>query len=286
MPKLCGRETDVKSTIIHGLSGFLIICYSECTKISLLILTPVIVYKSNSSYTAVFYNGELNYFKGKHLAYAIPALFFLIFFGLVPPLLLVAYPLCYRIFGFFKISESKFVTLLCKIIPLEKFKPFFDSFQSSYKDDYRFFSGFYFIYRLFILLTFSIARSYTIYYLTILIGLAFILCLHAAFQPYRNRCHNILDAFIFLNLIVLKILNLYNYRCSLESTDRRQTINEVCTARTIFLYMPLVYYVTMIMMKILRKLKGIKIRRSKDHNISQSHELSESLLFGRRNSLK
>ena len=276
------RDISIQSTIIHSLSGFLVICYSECTKISLLLLTPVTVHTSNGTYTAVFYNGELKYFEGKHLAYAIPALFFFIILGLIPPLLLVSYPLCYRIFGIFGISESKLVTLLCKIIPLERFKPFFDSFQSSFKDEYRFFSGLYFLYRLFILLTFSIARSYTIYYLVMIIGLTFILCFHAAMQPYRARYHNVLDSFIFLNLIMLEALNFYKYRRALEATDRTETVYEACKAETAFLYLPLIYFAAVIVVKILKK---TKCRWRKERNTSHDQELSESLLFGRKHSV-
>lgn len=166
IPKFCGRRVDMKSTVIHGLSGFLVLCYSECSKISLLILTPVSLYSYKSkTETVVLFNGELGYFEGRHLIYAIPALLFLIVIGLIPPLLLVSYPLCYKIFGLLRISESKFVNVLCTLlIPLERIRPFYDSFQSSFKDEYRFYSGLYFIYRLITLLTFSITRSLTNYY--------------------------------------------------------------------------------------------------------------------------
>ena len=284
VPKFCGIKTDIKSTIIHSLSGFLVLCYSECTKISLLLLTPVTVYTSSGTYSAVFYNGELSYFRGKHLAYAIPALAFFIFFGLIPPVVLFSYPLCYRVFGYFNISESKFVVLLCKFIPLEKFKPFFDSFQSSHKDEYRFCSGLYFLYRLLILLQLFIIQSITIYYVMMIISLSFILCLHAAMQPYKKRYHNILDGLIFLNLIVLNVLNFYNYRRAVESIDRSETIKEVCIAKAVFLYLPLLYFVVTVAMSILQKIKERKCLQNNEGNTFFNQELSESLLYGRRSS--
>lgn len=66
-PRICGWKLDTKSTVIHGLSGFLVLCYSECINISLLILTPVTVINANKDFTAVLLNGELEYFKGKHM---------------------------------------------------------------------------------------------------------------------------------------------------------------------------------------------------------------------------
>lgn len=133
-----------KSTIIHGVSGFLVICYSECTRISLLLLTPVPLYAGNDmgyyvKQNVAFYNGELLFFRGKHLLYALPALVLILVLGILPPVLLISYPLCYKVLTFFKVRETRAVKLLCKCIPLEKFKPFFDSFQSNYKDEYRFF---------------------------------------------------------------------------------------------------------------------------------------------------
>lgn len=39
--KIQQKKRGARSTIIHGLTGFLVMCYSECTRISLLLLTPV-----------------------------------------------------------------------------------------------------------------------------------------------------------------------------------------------------------------------------------------------------
>ena len=35
-----GSAASTKSTIIHGISGLLVICYSECVHISFLLVTP------------------------------------------------------------------------------------------------------------------------------------------------------------------------------------------------------------------------------------------------------
>ena len=205
VPTLFGREIDVKLSIIHGLSGFLVLCYSECIRVSLLILTSATVRGHKEKITVVYYNGELEYFSGKHLAYALPALLFLIVLGLGPPLLLISYPLCYRIFGLLKISESKFVKILCKCIPLERFKPLYDSFQSSFKDEYRFYSGLYFIYRLINLIALAMTPSITDYYILILIQFAVMFFLHAIVQPYKKHWHNVLDCFVFAYLIIVHI---------------------------------------------------------------------------------
>ena len=280
------KVSDTKSTIIHGLSGFLVICYSECTKLSLLILIPVTVYGENV--TAVLFNGDFHYFRGKHLAYALPALFFLVVIGLGPVLLLLAYPLCYKIFSLFRISESKFVKVICIFIPLEKFKPFYDSFQSNFKDEYRFYSGLYFLYRLIILLTFAVTRSLTTFHIVIIVEFTVIICLHSSLQPYKKRLHNILDSFIFANLIIISILSFYSYRHALNLQQNDSSICAVCSVLTILYYLPLAVFVVICAKEVVVKLKTIKLRiRAKDEaDIStDGYQLSESLLDGRKDSI-
>ena len=290
IPKLGGREIKTKSTIIHGLSGFLIICYSESTKVSLMILTPVTVFGHGTHTTAAFYNGELDYFHNRHLIYAIPALLFLVVLGLGPPILLITYPLCYRIFGWLRIGETKFVRVLCKCIPLEKFKPLYDSFQSAFKDEFRFYSGVYFVYRLFILLAFSISRSITNYCTTLIIGFSIALCFHTIIQPYKRRWHNVLDGCIFTALIMLVTFIFYNYRRALEPLDYSSTTRGVCTVQTIVLYAPLVYFALWLLwnfsLKVFGMLKKIRLRRkSGNEGGVGGYELAESLLYGRRGSV-
>lgn len=161
-----------------------------------------------------FYNGELPFFTGRHLLYALPALLFLVAVGLVPPLLLLTYPLCYRLFSVLGIGESKIIKFLCICIPLERLKPFFDAFQSSFKDEYRFFSGLYFIYRFVILLTFSFVHSLGIFYVLVQLELLIIFSIHAVYQPYKQRSHNIIDALVLLDLSAINILTYFNYNAS------------------------------------------------------------------------
>ena len=235
---------SIKSTIIHGMSGFLVICYSECTRISLQLLTPSYLYGPNSSIKSrvSFYNGDLKFFSDKHLAYALPAAVILFTLGILPPLLLISYPLCYKVFALLKIGESRFTGLLCTCIPLEKFKPFFDSFQSSFKDEYRFFSGLYFIYRFIAFVTFAVIKDLHIVYTLIQVQLAVILAVHAVCRPYKKSWHNILDAFLFVNLSLINLLTLFNYHLSLRREGYAQDIVKVAsTFQVTLLYLPLVY---------------------------------------------
>lgn len=233
---------STKSTIIHGISGFLVICYSECVRISFLLLTPALLFYSEKHYRrVVLYNGELPYFRGKHLMYALPALVIVIILGILPPLTLISYPLCYRVLALFKIGESRFSKLLCTIIPLEKFRPFFDSFQSSFKDEYRFFSGLYFMYRFTTLATYAFSTIQAYYYLFVQAEFAVIFTIHAVCQPYKKRWHNILDTLLFLNqLSLINLLTLLNFHYTL-STPNEDVVSIASTLQVILLYLPLAY---------------------------------------------
>ena len=278
VPTLFGNKIDAKSSIIHGLSGFLVLCYSESIRISLLILTPATVHSHEERLTLVLYNGELEYFRGKHLAYALPALLFLIVFGFCPPLLLMSYPLCYRVFGHLKISESKFVKILCKCIPLERFKPLYDSFQSSFKDEYRFYSGLYFIYRLINLIALPVTRNITDYYVVILIQFGVMSFFHAIAQPYKKHWHNILDSFVFAYLLVIHILILYNYRRTREHSDTSHAVSVVCKLLTPLYYLPLCIFITICVARLLLNLRNWKSQRASVDYSTFEEELSESIM--------
>ena len=279
--KVCRIKFSAQYSIIHGLSGFLIICYSECTKISLILLTPGGLSGKGSTRTifciVAFYNGELNFFQGKHLLYALPALFFIVIIGLVPPILMIVYPLCYRVFGWLKISESRSVKLLCQCFPLEKLKPLFDSFQSSFKDEYRFFSGLYFLYRLLALLIYIFSHSWTTFYTVIQVLLLLILGIHAIIQPYKLHRHNIFDVLILINLSIINILSFYNYELVDRLSDYDYFINLSCAAQIIFLYLPLIYLLLLVVKKMISQTKRCIQRKEESDEYSMDRRLTMSL---------
>ena len=273
---------SIKSTIIHGVSGFLVICYSECTRISLSLLTPAYLYTSNEEEIHIkhrlsFYNGELHFFRGKHLFYALPALFIVLTFGLLPPLILISYPLCYKVFTLLKVNETKFTNLLCTFIPLEKFKPFFDSFQSSFKDEYRMFSGLYFFYRLTTLLTFAFIII-TYYYVLVQIQFAVIFTVHVLCQPYKKRWHNILDGLLFLDLSLINILSMLNFQLITREVLYKSFIKAASsTVQIILLFLPLLYISLYSTVKVIGKIKRWK-NTSKANDLDDYHKVNNFLL--------
>ena len=70
------RKQTVRGSITHGLTTFLLLCYSQFTQISLMILIPGTIYSKGGIITrqVVFYDGEVDFLSKTYLIYAVPAL--------------------------------------------------------------------------------------------------------------------------------------------------------------------------------------------------------------------
>jgi hypothetical protein len=223
------RITTVKSSVIHGISAFLIVCYSQCITVSLSLLNRAELWrKVNSNLNIsvrVWHNGNMKYFGLDHLPYALPALLCLSTIGVLPPFLLIVYPLFNKVMAFFGLEESKFMHFLSQKIPISKIKPLLDTFQGCFKDNLRFFAGLYFIYRWTAPFVNSVTSSLGTAYITYEICLILILALHALFQPYQKRVHNIIDTLLFTNLLLINSITCIHYYL-FQSQENRHTIKE------------------------------------------------------------
>ena len=256
----CSREQfSVKTSIIHGLVAFLVICYTQSTEVSLSILTPGHIHWIGSANdhkrsTVVYYEGDMSFMHTQHLKYAIPAIFFLITFTIIPPLLLVVYPLCYKLFALLKLEETSFSHFLCMVVPLEKLKPLFDSFQGSFKDKYRFFAGLFFVYRLSALMLYAVTDSLTLFYTLLEIQLIVTLTLHAVVKPYKLHSHNMVDIILLGLLALINAMTMYNYQKAYRSRRNFQLeINSVTSCQVFLAFLPLICFVIYDMKKVIEK---------------------------------
>lgn len=95
----CLRLHSVKSSVVQGLSAFLIMCYTQCALVSFRILAPAYLSSQGNKHnrTVVYHHGETVYFSGDHLPYAIPAIFCLIAIVGLPTVVLLVYPAHYKV---------------------------------------------------------------------------------------------------------------------------------------------------------------------------------------------
>ncbi len=193
------NKVKISNSKIHGLSSFLVLCYFQCTRINLRLLTRTNI----CGHLRVFYDGDLEYFRGEHLKYAIPALFFLCGITISLPVLLFCYPLCYKIVALCNLQESLLMRISCTYIPLEKYKPFFDSFQGCFKDEHRYFASIYFLYRLLLLTLLAGFFNFINTHLAMEIAFILMLILHVTIMPYKKKWHNIIDGLLLSLLLLL-----------------------------------------------------------------------------------
>ena len=230
----------VRKSYIHGLSAFLIMCYTQCIRVSFLLLLPTALWTKGGKVerTVVFWNGELNYMSKEHLAYALPAIACLIT-AIIFPALLIIYPLHYRVIAILQLDDKQWFLRISKYISLEKFKPLLDSFQSCFKDNCRFFSGLFFLYRFVLLLTFTVSRSYTRFYAFVEIQLIIILAVHAYVKPYQKQMHNIIDTLVFTNLALINTITLLNYALISKRGEQNKINSILSSIQLILVYLPL-----------------------------------------------
>ena len=296
------RITTVKTSITHGLSAFLVLCYSQSLRVSLHLLRgyhPAVREGSDLNVSKrVWLNGNLIYFGRGHLVYAIPALFFLFTLGVLPLIVLLAYPQLNRILAFCNVEESRIITFIGSKLPISSIKPLIDTFQGSFKDNLRFFAGLYFLYR-FILLLFDVfLLLFSQFYTATEALFITIALLHAIFQPYAQKWHNVIDALLFADLALINIITFSNYFIFRTSVGRQvamDLITHLVSIQLILIYLPffimIVYILTLICsfmcskkcawIEQLQKIKSItvseSIRKLKELVQSNDREESESL---------
>ena len=220
---------------ISALTTLLVLCYVKLMAITTEIITPSVLYGPGSKVqiSVVWLDGTLGYMDGAHGKYAAVAFICLVTFVLIPPLLLLAYPYLPMLMNKLNV-HNKYVEKIF-IAPLDKYVPFFDAFQSCYKNEYRFFAALYFIYRIITLCISSQAQSIESQYLGQSIFYTVILLLHCLCQPYKKRWLNIIDGLIFANMIAINSLSAYRYYW--YSTNLSKSL-EVFWIQLILIFLP------------------------------------------------
>ena len=244
----CFRKQGFNVSVIQGLSAFLVMAYSQSTRVTFEILQLGVLRNGISANSSVKYvvhfAGNVEYFSWQHGYYVIPALVFLVFIVILPPSLLLVNPVLIKCAAFFQsrnyCSSSRSMYWLNKLLLID-LKPLFDSFQGCFKDNWRCFSGIYFLYRFVILLIRVFFPNIVSFYLVTEFFLVFFLVFHSSVQPYQKRWHNVLDTVIFGNLVILNAFSLFlNYQSKLQS-ELSISNTFIHSIQLILIYWPMFY---------------------------------------------
>ena len=227
--------------IIHVICLLLLLSYTSIASTSLLLMRSLTFHKIDNVYT--YLSPDIEYFRGRHLAYSIVALMCTLTIVLGLPLLLTLEPFLNHKFNFTKI------------------KPLLDQFQGCYKDKYRCFAGYYMICRM-VIITIVIANSNNalISNYLLIISCGIIDLIHVTMKPYHNEILNYLDGIILHLIIFVAALPL------LDDFDSP----EIITSAFVLVILPILSVIAMIVVLHKNSFKKIiaHFTTAKDNNRS------------------
>lgn len=96
--------------------------------------------------------------------------------------------------------------------------------------------------------------------------LAVLIVLIVACRPYQKNWHNIVDSVIFLNLLIISILTMYNFT-TVQSYSRRYAYKTVHVIQTVMSFLPLIYMVFYLGVKIISFIYKRRVTKATEMNI-------------------
>ena len=232
----------ISKGIINVICCLLLLSYTSLATTSLLLMRPLIFQDVDQIFT--YLSPDVEYFHGRHLAYAIVAIIFTVIFVLGLPLLLALEP--------FVNSKINFI----------KVKPLLDQFQGCYKDRCRYFAAYYMICRLVItiIVIFDPSNDFILQYL--LISFCVVIALiHQNLRPYSSSTLNLFDGIILHFLVLVSVLQLGEFFNDFNS-------NLIVGITIILITLPLMIFITMTLI-----LNKEKIRRLPGYCYSKCSQL-------------
>ena len=175
--------------IIHAICFLLLLSYTSVATTSLLLMRPLIFVDVDNLYA--YLSPDIRYFHGRHLVYGITAIILALLIVIGVPLLLLTEPFLNRKINYFRI------------------KPLLDQFQGCYKDKYRWFSGYYMICRLIIIII--IIANFSDVFISrylLLTASTIIALVHEIMRPYNDNTLNIFDGAVLLLVVLVTALPL------------------------------------------------------------------------------
>ena len=212
--QIATRNRRISKAILPAFAAFVLLSYTKFSTVSSFLIRYQSLFTDNGTTVknVVYYAGHFDA-SDKHYLYHYytPAVIIFATFVLIPPLLLLDYPLR----GFERVLGK--VDCLWRFYPVDKIHVFLDTFQGCYKNKMRFFAGLYFLFRLVINVSYVLTYTWLEQFVVQQLACTIIIILLALFQPYNeeNKLFNFVDIMIFANLAALNALSFYMYSYSL-----------------------------------------------------------------------
>ena len=210
------------SSIRNGFASFLLLVYSKVCFVSFYILATETL---TTTSTVVFLDPYLTPFDEQHRRHAVLACIAITLFVICPILILIFYKPLAIWFKRAPVSDTTNQNQTHKCLACKKrismiFK-FLDTFSEGFQEKYAFFGGILFLYRAIMWILFTNTPTPSLQYVIQICITFLLLLLHLACWPYKRslRWVNRLDAVMYLNIILISSMSLYNYSLLLSSQN-------------------------------------------------------------------
>ena len=203
----------------HGLSAFFILVYTRFLGYWGVLCDRNVIEPSNTSNASAIavleFQGSLSIFEEtKHIVVTVIILLLSIFMILLPTCLLLAYPALPQLQA--KLQHSKYKVVRCvsglkclNIFSRPSIQHFGDLFQSSYKDNCRFFAGVLLLVRIMLVVAWNISGSKNEGYMSMIALSLAVLTLHSLLRPHQSRWINVVDSLMYAHLVAVNLLAVY-----------------------------------------------------------------------------
>ena len=254
----------MKGSVVHGITTFLIFSYSQYTLTSFVIISSATLLHEGEARKkfVVPFDTSVEYFGVEHLPYALPAILVLVFLSLPPPLLLISYPLLWKIRA--KLRCEVDTENDTTVWPIRKLLPLIDSFQGVFRDNCRMFAGLLFLWK-FILLAIAIFTNGPMeFFFATEVALFVIFTIHTLAKPYKDHRANIIDRLMLANMAIIVALKWYISIPSITDVSL-SAIELLIFFKLLLMYIPLITLLVVCIYWLLRKLNVIpKCFKSKE----------------------
>ena len=266
------RQWNIRASLIDAFISFLQLSYVKFLIVSFHLLFPTHLYKADGhpvKESYLLYDATIEYFSRDHLPYAILAIVVLSVVNNLPMLLLCLYPCSW----FQK-------CLNCCKLSHQALHTFMDAFQGYYKNgtdgtrDCRWFSGVYFVVRIFILFITVIVPTTFFFALFSGIFLLLPLILIAIVQPYKLSFYNSVDAVLILSLALFCFSAAGSLYIQESGVFVRMASKWISPMVTIFGTAPLVYICVVALYNLFLRSKILRQWFSKVWSLVQCQKLS------------
>ena len=198
------QHLDIRSSLIHSFSTFLLLSYTKIGIAAIYILVPtkVMTPEGLKASEFVYIQPNLKYFSGPHLIYGLITLALGIVLLILPMVLLCLYPYrCCRqcLNNFSQRSLHAFV----------------DAFQGCYKDgtngtrDCRYFSVLHFLLRFKMLILFGLTQKPFVYSFLATVLFIWFIFSFAIIQPYKRECYNTAELLLLMPMLLINVMTIF-----------------------------------------------------------------------------